>query len=224
MHIAKIFFTLIIIYMRTGNVSFQGINLSNADLLGHRMQIYKLTQNDRAFLEKLRKNVHLNELDSLLTSDDYYVYNSILKRSFDHALDNDKSSMLLSCDNIPCGIMVNSKTPAKHFVDYICTWQTEKDKKAPFGAQTLFEQMYKEFLNSKAGYIELYATKHGSAVRKYLNIGFKMMGGDNCTEIMRITRGNAAAFYTKLKDKIKLIPAKDAQDIDLLKRFSNKQQ
>ncbi len=127
--------------------------------------------------------------------------------------------MLLTCDDKPCGIMVNLNKNACHFVNYICTWPIEPDKKAPFGAQTLFEEMFKNFLNSQAKFIELYAIRFGDAISKYMRIGFTPRGGDNDVELMKISREKVLESYKRLKERINLEPANNKEDIDLLKEL-----
>ena len=149
----------------------------------------------------------------------FEIFNAILQGSFRHALDKNKHSMLLTCDDKPCGIMVNLNKTACHFVNYICTWPIEPDKKAPFGAQTLFEEMFKNFLNSQAKFIELYAIRFGDAISKYMRIGFTPRGGDNDVELMKISRAKVLESYKKLKERINLEPANNKEDIDLLKEL-----
>ena len=216
---AKIIFTSFIKIMKTNSISFKGINISNANLLGHKMSIYKLTQKDAPLIEKLGKEVDLKELIPNIDKNNFEIFNAILQGSFRHALDKNKHSMLLTCDDKPCGIMVNLNKTACHFVNYICTWPIEPDKKAPFGAQTLFEEMFKNFLNSQAKFIELYAIRFGDAISKYMRIGFTPRGGDNDVELMKISRAKVLESYKKLKERINLEPANNKEDIDLLKEL-----
>ena len=201
---AKIIFTSFIKIMKTNSISFKGINISNANLLGHKMSICKLTQKDAPLIEKLGKEVDLKELIPNIDKNNFEIFNAILQGSFRHALDKNKHSMLLTCDDKPCGIMVNLNKTACHFVNYICTWPIEPDKKAPFGAQTLFEEMFKNFLNSQA---------------KFMRIGFTPRGGDNDVELMKISREKVLESYKKLKERINLEPANNKEDIDLLKEL-----
>ena len=157
--------------------------------------------------------------DNNIDKNNFEIFNAILQGSFRHALDKNKHSMLLTCDDKPCGIMVNLNKTACHFVNYICTWPIEPDKKAPFGAQTLFEEMFKNFLNSQAKFIELYAIRFGDAISKYMRIGFTPRGGDNDVELMKISRAKVLESYKKLKERINLEPANNKEDIDLLKEL-----
>lgn len=205
--------------MKTNNITFNGINISNADILGYKMKIYKLTHNDAPFIEKLGQNINLKKLNPQITQEEFDIYNSIFHRSLDNALHNKNTSLLLSCGDKPCGIIVNIPQMHTHFIDYVCTWPLEPNKKAPFGAQTLFVQIFKNFLETNAKSIELYAIRFGGAISKYIRIGFKSMGGDNYTELMKISREKVAEYYKKLNEHINLEPTNNHEDIDLLKEL-----
>ena len=131
------------------------------------------------------------------------------------AISEKKEGRLLFCDNKPCGVMAVSPREYTHNVDYVCTWPTEPNKKAPFGAQILFAEMFRNFLETSANIIELTATRFGNAITKYLALGFKPCGGDNYTEIMRITRERVNKRCENLDKKFQLVPSNDHRDLDL---------
>lgn len=68
--------------MKTNSISFKGINISNANLLGHKMSIYKLTQKDAPLIEKLGKEVDLKELIPNIDKNNFEIFNAILQGSF----------------------------------------------------------------------------------------------------------------------------------------------
>ena len=199
------------------NINFKGINISNANVLSHKMSIYKLTEKDRPFIKQLSEKVELKKLFPDITPDDFKIYDFFLKRGLNNAMGKNKEGLLLACDGIPCGIMANKTSKSTQVVNYICTWPIKSGVKAPFGAQTLFAQMFGNFLKSGANFIELNATRFGSAISKYRHLGFKSYGGDNYTEIMRIKRCEVMQSCKKLRDKINLQPSKDNTDLDLFR-------
>ena len=205
--------------MKSNNITFSGINISNADVLGHKIKTYQLTAKDAAFIDKLKNEVNLKELYPNISQESFEIFNTILNKSFGNAFYKNKSSLLLSCDNKPCGIMVNSQNTVVHSVEYICTWPLSPNCKAPFGAQTLFEEMYRNFLNTQAKLIKICAIRYGDAISKYRNVGFSSNGGDNYTEIMQISREKVHEFYLKLKQRINLIPTNESKDIDLFQEL-----
>lgn len=195
--------------------TFNGIKISQTNIMGHRLDVYKLTDKDRDFITQLSTNIDLKKLIPNISNDEFEIYNNIIKRSFDKANYQSKSSMLLACDDKPCSIIVTSKNRSEQIVDYICSWPIEPKQKAPFGAQTLFTQIYKDFLNTDLKFIELQAIRFGSAISKYMQLGFTSRGGNNFVEIMRISKDRVLQYYQKLKEKINLTPSGDNTDIDL---------
>ena len=203
------------------SINFKGINVSNTTLLNHKLSIYKLTEKDKAFVQYLNKNVDLKKLIPDISPDDYKIYDFFLKRSLYNAISEKKEGRLLFCDNKPCGVMAVSPREYTHNVDYVCTWPTEPNKKAPYGAQILFAQMFRNFLETSANIIELTATRFGNAITKYLALGFKPCGGDNYTEIMRITRERVSKSCENLDKKFQLVPSNDHRDLDLFTVLKN---
>lgn len=201
------------------NPAFRGINISGADILGHRLNIYKLTPNDKAFTEYLSQNTSLEKLLPEMESSDFGIYKYIFKCALSHFQDSRIDSMLLACDNIPCGIMVNKRKERCHFVDYICTWPIRPGEKAPFGAKTLFTQMYKDFLETSASFIELYAIRYRDTVSKYLEMGFRSAGGDDSTEVMCINRERTKKYLDKLNQLINLTQTNNAEDENLFDKL-----
>lgn len=197
------------------NPAFRGINISRADILGHRLNIYKLTPNDKAFTEYLSQNIKLDKLLPEMQNNDFKIYETVFNRGLLASGSIRKNSMLLACDDIPCGIMVNRLTEKAHFVDYICTWPLRQGEKAPFGAKTLFTQMYKDFLESGAKFIELYAIRYSSLLSKYMEMGFRSNGGDNNVEDMCINRERAKIYLEKFNQNINLTQTNNAEDENL---------
>lgn len=155
---------------------------------------------------------------------DLEFHDYILKKSFASAHNKNNESMLLVCNGTPCSILVSNKKRNREYVDFACSWPIETNKKAPFGAQILFTQLYKNFLKTDLQYIELNAVRIGSAIAKYIQMGFTSHGGDNYTEIMQISREKVKLCYNTLKENFNLISSQENKDIDLtkhLKLFQN---
>lgn len=201
------------------NPAFRGINISGADMLGHRLNIYKLTPNDKAFTEYLSQNIKLDKLLPEMQNNDFKIYETVFNRGLLASGSIRKNSMLLACDDIPCGIIVNKRKERCHFVDYICTWPLRKGEKAPLGAKTLFTQMYKDFLETSASFIELYAIRYRDTVSKYMEMGLSSVGGDGNTEVMRIYRERTKKYLDKLNQLINLTPTNNAEDENLFDKL-----
>ena len=198
------------------NPAFKGINI--AHVAEHDIKIYKITQKDNLFLNNLGKQIQIKKLIPELSDDGQKVYKSILNTGLVSAQSNLHESMLLTYKDTACGIIVNTKNKTKYYVNYICTFPIKPKEKAPLGATTMFLQMFKEFLNdSNASFIELDAIRYGSAISKYLRLGFKPIGGDDKFEKMRISRNKIMEVFEKLKEKINLVQLQNQPDIDLTK-------
>ena len=200
-------------------LSFKGINVGQTNILGHQLNIYHLTRNDIEFTEYLAKNVKLGYLLSEMPEDEFKTYKYIFKNALSKKTSCNNHCKLLTCDDIPCGIMVNKIRANAHFVDYVCTWPIRKGEKAPFGAKTLFTQLYTDFLKTDAKYIELYAIRYRNLVSKYMEMGFKSRGGQDGLEIMRIYADRVKEFLEKLLQQTKLEPTSSKEDENLFEKL-----
>lgn len=201
----------------SSNPTFKGIKIAQANVLAHKLNVYKLSEKDKGFTTQLANNIDLKKLITTSSIQDIEFHEHILKRSFACAHNKNNNSMLLTCDGTPCSILVSNCKSYRESIDFACSWPIEKNKKAPFGAQILFTQLYKDFLDTDLKFIELNAVRIGNAVSKYIQFGFSSRGGDNFTEIMQISRENVGRFYQILKEKINLIHIESNTDIDLSK-------
>ena len=203
----------------TNKTSFNGIKISKTHLLGNDIEIYRLTHKDKEFINHLKTQINLKQLLPNLDKDSLEIHNSILSKSLEQTLSPQKTALLLTCNKKPSGIFISSNNNNKTLINYVCTWPYEVNKKTPFGSKILFEQAFKDFLDSSSNIIEIHAIRFGSAISKYIQLGFKSCGGDNYTEIMRSSRARVEDFYNKLKKQFNLIPTKNNFDIDLMKEL-----
>lgn len=205
--------------MKINEPTFTGINIAN--VADRNIKVYRITKKDCEFLELLSKDFDAKQLMPHLDKDSVDVYNSMVKSSTKAAKRPSKQAMLLTYNDKPCGIMVNSEDGQfKQHIDYLCTWQPKgEEKKAPFGAQTLFLQMFKDFLNTQAKTIELNAIRYGNAISKYISLGFKPVGGNGYTETMRISRADIESKMSALTEKIHLKSTNTEKDEDLVNRL-----
>lgn len=204
--------------MRISNEpTFKGINI--AKVAEQNIRIYDVTARDAEFLEHVYQRVNIKKLMPNISSDGAMVYDSIMRQGLRAAQINSSHAMLLSYNDTVCGFIVDSPSHARQNVDYICTWPIEKNKKAPFGAQTLFQQLFKKFLKTDKVILELDAVRYGKAISLYQGLGFRPMGGDAYYENMRTTKDNIKKTLEKLKQKIQLVQISNANDIDLEKEL-----
>ncbi len=200
--------------MRINNEpTFKGINVAKA--ANKNMKIYDVTSRDVGFLEDIYKFVKIKKLMPNISLEGEKVYDSIMKQGLRSAQSQFSHAMLLSYDDTVCGLMVDIPYSSKQYLDYLCTWPVKKDEKAPFGAQTLFQQLFKNFLNTDKPTLELDAIRYGKAITLYQRLGFKPVGGDAYYETMRATRDKVREVFQNLQKKIPLIAVDDSKDLDL---------
>ena len=132
-----------------------------------------------------------------------------------------KNTFLLAKHRVPCGVLNYAQTPYMFNVNYAATWPVCSAQRVPFAGKALFLELFRHFLESSAQIIELWGIKNApfDPVGKYRQLGFKMYGGDNFQELMRINREQAANTMDKFKDIIKLQSVKQNLDIDLFLFF-----
>ena len=197
----------------TNQPTFKGINI--AQVADKNVKIFDVTSRDVVFLENIYKNIKIKKLISHLSDEGEAVYDTILKEGLHSAQSSSSHAMLLSYEDTVCGLMVDSLETSKHYLDYLCTWPIKKDKKAPFGAQTLFQQLFKNFLNIDRQILELDAVRYGKAITFYQRLGFKPVGGDGYYETMRITKDKVREVLQALQKKIPLLSVENPKDVSL---------
>ncbi len=193
--------------------TFTGINV--AKVTDKNIKIYDITTRDAEFLDNIYKYVKIKHLMPEISIDGEKVYDSIMKQGLKSAQSNLMHGTILSYNDIVCGFMVENLNKKKHYLEYICTWPIEKNKKAPFGAQTLFVNMFQNFLNSEKNIAELDAVKYGKAISLYKKLSYKPVGGDAFFETMRTTKEKIKNVLIELQEKIPLTPVFNTKDVDL---------
>ncbi len=204
--------------MKIDNINFRGINISR--VANKDIKLYKVGPNDAMFLHNLENNFNAQKLMPNLSKEGQNIYNIIISRGTREATAPEFDSILLTYKNTPCGLIVNESGVQKHEVDYLCTWPISPNgEKAPFGGQTLFEELFRHFLKSDVDVMELNAVKYGKAVNFYKQLGFKTLNEDSYYATMQITRDKISEIFKKLAQKIPLIQTNSNKDIDLNKKL-----
>lgn len=197
------------------SLSFKGFHTASA---GSGLNVYKLTDRDREFTKKLAGSINLPKLMPGLSESQYQIWNDTMKKGLTR-LEGEK--LLLTQGSIPCGIMNYTGTPYKFNVNYTATWPAEAGKRVPFAGKTLFLELFNRFLKSNAQIVELLGIKYApfDPVGKYLELGFKMYGGDNYHELMRTNREQVCKTTNRFRDLIKLKSIENSEDVDLSKIY-----
>ena len=204
--------------MKVDNINFRGVNISR--VANKDIKLYKVGPNDATFLNNLENNFNVQKLLPNLSKEGQHIYNIIISRGTREATAPDTNSILLTYKNIPCGLIVNESGVQKHEVDYLCTWPiVPNGEKAPFGGQTLFQELFRHFLKSDVNVMELNAVKYGKAVDFYKKLGFKTINEDSNYATMQITRDKISETFKNLAQKIPLIQTNSNKNVDLNKEL-----
>ncbi len=188
-----------------------------------KIDLYEITSKDKAFLKKLKETVNMENLfpDKRISKDEYQRWQDMLSISVDQAFNNGNKSIIAVKDNKPCGIITFKPDKRTYFLACICTWPVETGKKVVLAGQTLFKQMFSEFLAQKSNFIELVAILNGpfSVVPKYMRLGFKQTGGENFLVAMRANQERVKNIMKNLDDIIITAPVNDSKDVNLLDKL-----
>lgn len=203
---------------------FNGIHIANATNCIKNAEtnigLYQITSNDRPFLQKLRNTIKMNELmpDAKITKSEFDRWQEMLNVALDKALNSDRKCFIAAKDNKPCGIITFQPGKNKYHLDCICTWPVETGKKVVLAGQTLFKQMFTDFLGSKANMLSLDAILNGpfDTVSKYSRLGFKQVGGENWLVAMRTNRDTTEKTMKHLNNIINTNPTNNDTDLNLL--------
>lgn len=204
--------------------SFSGINIAKSTNciknIETNIDLFEITNKDKIFLNKLRNSVKMNELmpDSRITKAEFDRWQEMLNLALDKAQIKDRKCIIAAKDKKPCGIITFHPGQNKYYLDCICTWPIETGKKVTLAGQTLFKQMFADFLNSKANILDLTAILNGpfDTVSKYSKLGFKQIGGENFLVAMRTNRDTTEKTMKKLDNIINTTKSNNNDDINLL--------
>ena len=211
-------------YKASQPLKFTGIHIANSTNYiknaETNIDLYQITRNDRAFLQKLRNTIKMNELmpDAKITKSEFDRWQEMLNVALDKALNTDRKCFIAAKDNKPCGIITFHPGKNKYHLDCICTWPVEAGKKVVLAGQTLFKQMFTDFLGSKANILSLDAILNGpfDTVSNYSRLGFKQVGGENWLVAMRTNRETTEKTMKHLNNIINTTSANNDKDLNLL--------
>ncbi len=213
---------------KSGSTStFNGIHIANSTNCIKNTEtsidLYLITHKDKSFLKKLRETIQTAKLmpDKHITKPEFDRWQEMLDVAVDKAFSTERKCFIAAKNNKPCGIITYHTGKNKYYLDCICTWPIEIGKKVTLAGQTLFKQMFTDFLNSKANFIDLTAILNGpfDTVSKYTRLGFKQTGGENWLVAMRINRNTTERTMKHLNDIINTTNISNSDDVNLLEKL-----
>ena len=181
------------------------------------ISIYHLGENDRNYLYNLKKTIKFKDLMPKLPECLIEVWQGIFNVAITQSLNTKKVGFIEFYNKKPCGLMVYTPENFRYKLDAISTWPTEPEKRVPFAGKTLFKIMFEDFLKTDAKFIDLDAVTNGpfNAVSKYMSLGFKQRGGENCIIAMRTGRDNVRETSSALEKFIRIRMLQNTEDIPL---------
>ena len=202
------------------NISFKGIPIAKAKTPFNSFKMYKITPEDRTSIEKIQKGINLRELLPGMKHDTYKIWEGVTHAAFSNSLD-ESTTILLTAESRPCGVMNFSENKFSFDLNDISTWPVKSGEKVPFAGKTLFMELFRRFWETNFSSINLVALKYEpfDPVSKYLKLGFKPLGGNDCAEIMRINRHSAGKTLKMLKQNVSIEPLIDTKNVDLQKEL-----
>lgn len=178
------------------------------------LQLFRLGNEDKSFLEKLEQKINYKELcsnlDITLTLQERWqrVFNYCVER----AKSNENKTYVAVHDDKLCGILTYCQNGRKFELDGICSIPQDS-KKVPYVGQTLLYQLFKDSADGNAKSIELKAVTDGpfDVVSKYAKRGFKADTTSDYYTHMRCNKYNIAEQLKSFQAEIAYQPCKSSK-------------
>ncbi len=209
------------------NTNFTGIHILNTkcflqdDKIAY-LRMYELKRKDTSFLQHMYNSIKLEKFVPDIPKQKMEVWYLILKGAIEFSSDKKYKSYLVTKDSKPCGIMTFKPNSNKYEISWACTWPIEKGKKVPLAGTTLFKTVFEDFLKSKATVINVDAIKKVGpyeTINKYLQLGFKPVGGEYFFETMQATRSDVIQTLKKLNTMIVSKPTNRTLNLNLFEEL-----
>ncbi|MBR2430814.1 hypothetical protein IKB17_05075 [bacterium] len=159
------------------NYNFKAIKIakvSNVCVDNAVVDIYKITKNDKKFLEKLEQKIDYKSLFPKL--DDYSIdrWQNIFRYCISQILEGYNTSYIAFFNKKPCGLLTSVQEGNDLYLDGICSIPVEINKKFNGIGKILFFQFFKDFQKNKCKTASLSAVNNGpfNVVKKYEKLGF----------------------------------------------------
>ena len=141
--------------------------------------IYQLTKQDSEYLKQLSDNIDMKELYPDLSENGRLTWLDMIKHGLSVNHDIGEKGLLLTENNVPCGVMNYSVKKDKFYVNYVGSWQDSKTETIPAKGTLMFMELFKQFKEEDARVVELSAIRYGpiDVISKYTG-PVKLIHGD----------------------------------------------
>ena len=142
-----------------------------------KIDLYKLTSKDNAFLQHLKENTSIAELMPNLPEHATKNWQDILEFTINSAMDKKIKTFLALRNRKPCAIMTIQKNDDILNLLGIAAIPTDINKKVKFAGLSLLCQLLKIAKSLNVRYVELEAVKnsHFNLIQTYKKIGFDVV-------------------------------------------------
>ena len=182
--------------------------------------IYELGEEDASFLIKMQNAVDLKRLykvplDKLRNWNALFECATTMGSSFGL-----KNFLIANEMGRPCGALVTKKyNPNQYKVWCLCTWPAEVGKRAVLAGKSLMLGVYKKILNEDGSFsgMSIEAVRDGlfNPVKRYLDLGFSHIGGDEYNANMSISRDKMAKILDKYDDIVHIEEINSVRRVNL---------
>ena len=178
--------------------------------------IYQLTKQDSEYLKQLSDNIDMKELYPDLSENGRLTWLDMIKHGLSVNHDIGEKGLLLTENNVPCGVMNYSVKKDKFYVNYVGSWQDSKTETIPAKGTLMFMELFKQFKEEDARVVELSAIRYGpiDVISNYMRLGLKMCGGDNYEETMCAGKNTVHKKLADLEQKIEYTPVTNGENVD----------
>ena len=168
------------------------------------IDIYRLTESDNKFLEKLLNNVDFRKLLPSAPQDKLKLYQDVFRASVFNAMDSANTAYVAVSNNLPCGLLALRSGKIMNFLDLVSI-PVDMNTKVNMTGQILLYQGFLDSQRVNANKIKLEAINGslGNPVQKYKEWGLEEVSeGERYVE-MQCDKLNIEKQLKRFAQKIK---------------------
>ncbi len=170
------------------------------------IDIFRLSQKDEPFLEKLSQKVSIKNLCPKLLQSVQERWQKVFEYCIQEAKDPDNYTYVAFSSGTPCAILTYHEDDAKNnYLDGVSAIPDYRGKKTPLAGNTLLYQLFKdsgEAQNKKGIILEAVHDGPVDVVKLYENLGFTKISADEKYTFMSCNKFKVAKEIDSFKKNI----------------------